>query len=70
MPMPVTRPFNSNQTEDKSAALHRPSGAPTVTLPPSNGMALPYGQGVVHTVKNPAHTVPTPSKVPTPARVS
>ena len=58
MPMPMTRPINHTGVLQPRDALAR-GGTPTVNLPPSNGQTLPYGQGVVHTVKDPTHVVPT-----------
>lgn len=70
MPLPVTRPIQNNVTTMTPATLDRSGpSAPDLALPPSNGVAMPYGQGTLHTVKDPAQVVPTPSKV-VPAQVS
>jgi hypothetical protein len=61
MPMPVTRPMRHNVTTASQQALPR-SGSPSVRLPPSQGVQLPYGQGVLHTVKDPGHVVPMPKR--------
>jgi hypothetical protein len=69
MAMPVTRPINRTSTTFQQGALPRPAAPMTLALPPSNGTRLPRGAGVLHTVKNPAHQVPTTPRV-APAAVS
>lgn len=69
MPLPVTRPMTPTGTVFQQGTLNRPAGPAALSLPPSNGVSLPYQQGIVHTVKDPRHVVPTASKV-TPAAVS
>ena len=68
MPIPVTRPFNVNQTAYAGKTLPR-GPQPGLSLPPSNGVQMPQGGPVMHTVKNPAHQVPTRTRV-APARVT
>jgi hypothetical protein len=68
MPMPFTRPIVVTQTAHTPGTYPRRPGA-ALALPPSNGVKLPRGGPVVHTVKNPAHVVPTTPHVQ-PAQVS
>lgn len=69
MAMPFTRPLRKSVTSHAPGTIAR-GATPTVTLPPSQGVRLPYGQGIVHTVKNPKHRVTAPASRPVPAQVS
>jgi hypothetical protein len=68
MPLPFTRPINHTAVAQDRDALAR-GNAPDLNLPPSNGQSLPFSQGIVHTVKNPGHQVPTRSRT-VPAQVT
>jgi hypothetical protein len=68
MPMPMTRPVQVNQTSHTQNVIAK-GATPALNLPPSNGVTRPGGAGVVHTVKNPAHQVPTRTRV-VPAQVT
>lgn len=66
MAMPMTRPIQPSLVSIPPNGQLARSPAPTMALPPSNGVRMPYNQGVVHTVKNPSQVVASP----VPARVS
>lgn len=61
MPVPMTRPIRQNQTTHTQGTLARGTGT-GLALPPSNGTTMPRGQGVAHTVKNPAHQIAQPTR--------
>lgn len=63
MPMPVTRPIEPGYvTWQPQGQLFRPA-SPGMALPPSNGVTIPNGGGVLHTVVKPEHIIPGVSKV-------
>jgi hypothetical protein len=62
MPMPMTRPIQHNATITNPPTMQKGGTPAPLALPPSKGVALPYGQPTVHTVKDPAHVVPMPTR--------
>jgi hypothetical protein len=64
MPMPFTRPIKRYIATPTVGTYPKGGTAGAgLALPPSHGTALPYGAGTLHTVKNPAHQIPTTPRV-------